>query len=263
MAGKSDIESFARVGGAAALGLYLAGLLVVNAYLFGLGVTDFSPLNPRFVYTGAVVLFLAAVAFVLFVTAFSAVEGGVRKALLRPALVSLPLAAYVALLLQSGRLQGPVEALWQAGLLYASDIAFGLTAFSIWVTAAPHRPEAGVLWNKKVIEPTFAKVNKRFDWAGRILLILLVPIVFGLCMTAHGLYAYPEIPPQFGGARPTAAVVLLEGALADQLGDASGRAEVRLLFESEDAFVAELESGRVIRLSKDTIAAVELGVRPE
>jgi hypothetical protein len=51
-----DLENIIKGAGALALGLYVLGLLIVNAYLFRLGASDFTLVRPRFVYTGALIV---------------------------------------------------------------------------------------------------------------------------------------------------------------------------------------------------------------
>jgi hypothetical protein len=48
-----SLEKLGRIFGALAILLYIIGLLTVNTYLFSLGVSEFSLLRARFIYTGA------------------------------------------------------------------------------------------------------------------------------------------------------------------------------------------------------------------
>jgi hypothetical protein len=59
-----DVEKFAKLLAAVAIGLYVVGLLGVNSYLFSLGASDFTLTRARFVYTG--VLISAAFALTYF-----------------------------------------------------------------------------------------------------------------------------------------------------------------------------------------------------
>jgi len=57
-----DVERIARLVAALALLLYITGLFAVNGYLGTLGMSDFTIVRTRFIYTGALILGSALVA---------------------------------------------------------------------------------------------------------------------------------------------------------------------------------------------------------
>jgi hypothetical protein len=59
------LEEWLKLAGGVALSLYVIGLTVVNAYLYSLGVSDFALVRPRFIYAGALICGLTALAYLI------------------------------------------------------------------------------------------------------------------------------------------------------------------------------------------------------
>lgn len=57
------VEEWAKIAASFVLSLYVIGLVAVNGYLFGLGASDFSLVRPRFIYAGASICALTAIAY--------------------------------------------------------------------------------------------------------------------------------------------------------------------------------------------------------
>lgn len=62
--GKDSLEILTKFLAVLAICTYIVGVLTVNSYLFSFGIADFSPLRPRFIYTGVLVLGAVAMSFV-------------------------------------------------------------------------------------------------------------------------------------------------------------------------------------------------------
>lgn len=76
---RADIEGIARLLGILALTLYIVGLIAVNGYLYSLGVTDFSLVRTRFIYTGALLASFLVLPYALLTGAITLAKRPVKS----------------------------------------------------------------------------------------------------------------------------------------------------------------------------------------
>jgi hypothetical protein len=245
--------------GLAAFGVlaYVFGLLTVNTYLFRLGVTDFSLLKPRFIYTGALVglcLTLGALlpAFgLLYVTTLSSpasFHAQLKSTLGEVAAWPISLAAYslLPLLFIAGpvllyeRLLSPSPSAFSDAIgLYefAFSVAF-MTALvsAMWTSSKSRRANRlqiidrgpSKTWSEQhLFSSTWRDLRKWSSNSGAADISSLAVIqAIGLVALAvfvwnFAIKVYPKIPDQFGGGRPKQVQLALSDDGAKIMGEVS------------------------------------------
>ena len=205
------LEGIAKGTAALTVGLYILGLLSVNGYLFWLGVSDFTLVRPRFVYTGALIGATFLISAVGLGLGGSSIyehwkQGmpiyhplGIIVLLMT---LPLPLAFLSVFFLRTNsceyRGQEPCEASWGLALSLANRIyivgiiAATLIVIGITLATIPAR--------NRPIALTYASSAY---------------YLFGIVLVLAGYAAYfmatiyPMVPVQFGGGRPVAARLLI------------------------------------------------------
>ena len=270
------IELITKSAAVALAVCYLVGLLVVNIYLWSLGISEFSLLKVRFVYTGAVVLIWLSASLILSV---------------------------LAVLIASVSKEAEVEHVWVRRLqrlMYrrdaqlVADIILWVGAFSypLWlgnrVLSGAYLP---IHWPLiRVLLPTY----------GRLLLvvaclILLASVMNGLVdrflfiatrndrrmylavLTFSTLLAffgyvrsfshriYPVLPEQAGGGKPRDVQIVFSPdhasimkslgiPVCEPLGISS---RVRLMFDSDNGVVVE-SRGKIVQLRKEMVDGIRI-----
>lgn len=241
-----SLEDFIRlIGGGTAL-CYVIGLLVVQFYLYTLGVSDFALIRTRYILTGFFALIPLSV-FVLIILLVivlvqqwgSDPEDRARKT---SAPYERPIAGLsdwlVAVILGSSSLLLVSSIEWR---FPATDyLLFG----SLGVLAAIGVVGAAViLWAR-------AMAAQLRDYAGAIQILLMFLIAAFLLVLYLDFFAnsiYPSVPEQIGGGQSrTVELVITEdaiarGLVADMLGsDASGRSDkLDLVWETQAALILQ------------------------
>jgi hypothetical protein len=235
----------AKFAALAAIIAHAVGLVVVNIYLFNLGIADFELFRPRFILTGALALTI--------VTLSTALVAYLRDVWAYCTENQLPYSR-CAVRLAPGLVYAGI-ALWAlVHLLHQTvfrAIATYVVAFSVGNALVKlSQPARSYYWYR--ILPAAV-----IGLAGGIYLLML-----------FSFNIYPSIPQQFGGAEPhrgqflvkpdaKAGVVELGISFANK--DASVTEPVLVLFEGNTYYVIQSEDGSIVlRLSKDSIVRARL-----
>jgi hypothetical protein len=251
-----DYETIAKLAGAFAAILYVIGLLAINGYLFSLGVSDFSLARPRFVYTGALILFITAIYLLIPVYGFKVTEDSIRSGHLITRLFNiLPLIIvppiFVGLIL--------------AAVNRSIDSFYSVSVFSFVVY-----PIALLCAALSLMLVRFF-LHMEGTWGflkfGRLVFVMSnVTILVGLYLAAFMAFLYPKIPEQFGGGEPVRAVLLikedaLEGARNLGLPTQTGKPltePLDLMYEGSQAYVIRLTDRSIVRLDKSAVVGVRI-----
>lgn len=256
-----NLDHVTKLAGAAAIGLYVLGLLIVNTYLFGLGVSDFSVLRTRFVLTGLLallpplaLLFLALLAASV-VTDFGELwdrdekpkQFQTRSMLILRAilLATLPLAL--------------ISQFDEYGIgpnLILPD--------RILLLMAPIFVMAMVLSMSPIFDNDDMNKMSGFQFSVMVLGSVMFAGIFGIgYLDGFANDVYPKVPEQFGGGKPkTVQLLFASGSepLAEKLGLAPAE-PVSLLWETENVYVVR-EAGNddapVLQIDRDAVSAVLL-----
>jgi hypothetical protein len=267
-----DFQQLAKLGGVAALVTYIAGLVIVNASLFNLGVSEFELFRPRFVATGALVvgaitlstLAVAGTGWIVWRIVL-ALPGptdpkangaspkppfGVRLLFLANAGIMLAVPVGVLLLLGQG--------LGEAVGAYAVSAVFGgLVSLQYWFTklSEPRRESKPGEW----------QMPARPKWLMPLVLWPMVLAYTVLMVQTFADHVYPRVPEQFGGGETRVIRLVMVKDEADaarelglQIAPASrvtGRVE--LLFRGHDFYVVRaIDTADVAVLDAKLVAGV-------
>jgi hypothetical protein len=273
-----DWEKAGKVGAAIVGLLYVVGLLTVNTYLYRIGAAEFSLLKAQYIYTGALtlapILFCSlSPAYAYFVVrspAFSKVldsdpgRSGFQWSFLR--LVASPYSRWfngivfallplVALVPFVDPAEGLPGRIWTSVQMYWVSAATGLIAFGLFVVLSA-KQSAEKKHKSKVPKPVVA--------FGALVFFVGYTSWYLSLFTTH---IYTNVPGQFGGGQPAMNRLVFfadKASVALDLGiqmpeGSTLSAPVSLLFETDKSYVVLVDGKRVVRLSKDLIAAVQVG----
>jgi hypothetical protein len=258
--------------------LYVVGLLTTNAYLYSLGVSDFSLLRARFVLTGLVTLMPFAIALVggLYaaddVAAFAVAGGGAGRVfrwLLRD--VAIPFALFFLLyvvLFWYAAADDVGEAVRAAALLTVTCtmlVVALLGGLAMYQVIGRHSP--GIRGPRRR-----SRVLGQFtEWIGlpdpafaTVALAVGGPLLVLTFIGWFGHHVYPEIPEQLGGGQPRLVQLLIApGAIpaARELGlqvspDSPVTPPLELVWEGDDTYVIRLpdpREGAIVQLAGDLV----------
>jgi hypothetical protein len=238
--------------------LYVVGFLTSNAYLYKLGVADFSLLRTRFVLTGA--LTLAPLMLALIMGVYAAVDASVfvgdmgrvkRSHLLLLGDVAIPFALYFVLfhVVAGNDLSTSAR---DAALLSVtcSLIVLTLLGCVAFYRQSNGRPMRRLFYRGERV--AYERFTDRFGIPDALVENLLVVVGGVLVVLAYiglfGQHFYPTIPEQLGGGRPRPAQVLVAAGAApaaraiglDVSEDAPLSSPVSLLWVGEDTYVIRL-----------------------
>lgn len=259
---------------------YVVGFLTTNAYLYQLGVSDFSLLRTRFVLTG--VLTLAPLALALITGVYVALDATVyvgdlwriKRAHLAVLVdVAIPFALYF-LLFSYVAGNEPVVAARDAALLtvICAVIVLALIATLTLYRRSERKPLRRIIYRGDRVE--YERFTERFgvpDAVVETLIFILGGILLILTyLGIFGVHFYPIIPEQLGGGRPrTAQLLVTANAIpaARELGidvteGAPLSGPVQLLWEGEDTLVIRLPAPHqrsVVQLDRGLIDGVVTG----
>jgi hypothetical protein len=225
-----SIDSLTRMITFIALASYAIGLVVVNGYLFGLGISDFELLRPRFVMTGLLVLStLAVVTYGLLyagwlllhqVFARSRIDFVWRLLSLAKAAIGVGLPWVVLRYVLRQDTFTALVLYWFTGVLglIVLHAAFSLGPGKSWLDRNQEE------WRKKrearKRSARGSRMRTRRDvpsWVSRFALpVFLVPYLF-MYFAIFATDVYPSVPEQFGGGRPKAVRFLVKSDAVDQL----------------------------------------------
>lgn len=277
----APLEMLVKVLAASAALFYVMGFLTTNAYLFLLGVADFSLLRTRFILTG-VLVFIPLVPALLggIYAAVDMVVHRNERGLTRRAYtwilidIALPFLFYFFLF----AVMAENELVTSARLAALLSLVCSVLVMAILFTAAIYRTSGrrplSYLMLRNKPESADEHFRHRFgvpDAAVEGLVLALVALVLFLTyLGLFGQFFYPLVPEQMGGGRPRTAQLLIAGdgiAAAQQLGLSVSEGDpltdpVQLLWEGEDSYAVRLPAPNqrtVVQLARGLVAGVVTG----
>ncbi len=259
---------------------YVIGFLTTNAYLYLIGVSDFSLLRTRFILTGVLTLLPIILALVggiyaaLDLSAQSADGGLSPRTYLWVLLdVALPFVLYFALFtLVAGN--DVVASARDAALLSvvcAGIVLAVLTSLSLYHVSR-RRPLSHLARRGQPIR--YERFSARFGIPDALVESMIFGVaglvIFLVYIGLFGQYFYPTFPEQIGGGRPRTAQMLIAADAVPavrELGlevtvDAPLTPPLELLWEGEETYVIRLprpHNRTVVQLTRALIAGVVTG----
>jgi hypothetical protein len=248
---RESILERAEVVGKALGGLtvlsYVMGLLIVNAYLFSLGVADFDVLRPRYIYTGGLVVLgiVLATGGFLFARSFfrpplSLIRGWDLHSP-EPALAVSASIAYFIALVSASKIHGDVgiseilASVPNALTLYVYALGTGLFLVG------------GIHFWRQVSNRRSSIEFWRIPWWTRVFSLLALSIVsLGLLLFSFAGTVYGGLPVPFGGGRPTPVQIVVdeEGTRAlmalrvpSDVTNGTVRCALQVLYEGNDYYL--------------------------
>ena len=275
-----DVDTLARQFAFLAVLLYIIGFLTTNLYLQQFGFSDFSPINPRFILTGGLVLFPIIFNYLLLTFEFSILSDKFSNTVLKSKFTvhQLP-----ALILKTTKkiFVSPILLLSIPILIFPYIIYFlcfikndtvfngGLKAvylcsFILVLSLLP-----SILWREHIIfSIPLTKLSLDKQDYRTVFMILLFSLYLYIIIFAQDIY--PQVPEQFGGGEPRKVRILFAKAQAEALQKngistcSSGNVlsnwskPVSLLFEGSEKYLLRLEDKRPpIQLYKRNVDVVE------
>jgi hypothetical protein len=254
-----DADKIVKLGSAMLGSLYIIGLLVTNYYLFSLGISDFSVVKAKFIYTGFIAVIPASIAIFSLVAALSYFREETTPSGINPTVWSIVRYSNIGMLL----LIPPI--LFIAGLGPRNGISFYFVS-----AAAGFLTLAVIQWNPAAIKATKARL------AAAIVGLLFFAGYFHWYLSLCAAFLLTEVPQQFGGLRATQARMLIESnsveplrAMGLPLPDKSQLTQpVDIVFESETAYFVstwsdsapnhEISEAVTLQIAKGDVKAVQI-----
>jgi hypothetical protein len=277
---KIPIEALVRSVAIVGALFYVLGFLTTNAYLYKLGVSDFSLLRTRFILTG--VLTLAPLALALIGGLYAALDvtlcGGHARLTSRAYLwiladIALPFVLYFVLFSVVAE-NDVVTSARDAALLSAvcAVIVLALLAALAIYRKSDRRPLSHLAYRGQPIP--YDRFTERFGVPNALVETMIFAVAGVVLFLAYiglfGQYFYPTLPEQLGGGRPRMAQILVSGDAVPavrQLGlDVTETAPlsppVQLLWEGEESYVIRLprpHHGAVVQIARGLVDGVVTG----
>jgi hypothetical protein len=260
---------------------YVRGFLTTNAYLYKLGVSDFSLLRTRFILTGVLTLAPLALALIggiyaaLDVTVYGSDSGLTTRAYLWIlADIALPFALYFTFF--SGVAENDVvTSARDAASLSAvcAVIVLALLVSLALYRKSERRPLSHLAYRGQ--QPvSYDRFTERFGVPNEVVETMIFAVAGVVLFLAYiglfGQYFYPTLPEQLGGGRPRMAQILVSGEAVPavrELGlevteDAPLSPPVQLLWEGEESYVIRLPRpphGAVVQIARSLVGGVVTG----
>ena len=252
------VEQVGKFIAGLAIALYILGLLSVNGYLLGLGVSDFSLVRARFIYTGALEILTLAFGYFLPIVTYRKVRHIYRTVptpfrswrlhLFAPIFIASSIiipVSFIALALSVG-----------TDNLKASELFYGFYIVSAGLIA-------GILATKSLDRIEETRHQEAFNRNTAMAIEIVSLWAIGVLYAGVFMYlAYPRIPVQFGGGRPQDTRLLLTQEALDgakELGlPIAGTSrltdQVKLMYEGSDSYVIRLDNGSIVQLKRNLVA---------
>lgn len=259
---------------------YVVGFLTTNAYLYKLGVSDFSLLRTRFVLTGVLTLIPLALALMggMYAAVDTAAFGGIGRNMSRASLwaladISVPFLLYF-LLFWFVADNDPATSARDAALLSAICaviVAAFLAALALFQRSG-RRPVSHLVYRRKSV--SYERFTGWFGIPDGVVECLVFAVAGTLLLFAYigvfGDHFYPMIPEQIGGGRPRVVQLLVAADAVPavrELGlhvtaEAPVSPPVGLLWEGEQAMIVRLpppHERTVVQLSRGLIDGIVTG----
>lgn len=254
---------------------YVLGLLVVNMYLFKIGVSDFSVLRPRFVLTGFLatipLLFVAniALAVVIAVEGFSGRPRPVDSAESRFKSVLVWFAVFMLFAITTLTIWGWVI---RSSIEFRSDLNAefdGSDVVSLFYILLLIPTIIALISTDALLNSASRRINRTQlqTWGFPIGLIFMFSLLIFYYIDFFSSTFYPIVPEQFGGGGPKEVAIILapdSNALGATLGfreAAQGlmSRHVDLLWETEQVYVVRdrtIRDAPVVLIDRDAVSAV-------
>ena len=256
--GKIAIDTLVRSVATVGALFYVLGFLTTNAYLYKLGVSDFSLLRTRFILTGVLTLAPLALALIgglyaaLDVTLYGSDTGLTSGAYLWILLdVAFPFFLYFVLFSVVAE-NDAVTSARDAALLSAVCAVIVLAALASLAIyrKSDRRPLSHLAYRGRPV--TFDRFTERFGVPNAVVETMIFAVAGVVLILAYiglfGQYFYPTMPEQIGGGRPRVAQILVSADAVPALReigldvtvDAPLSPPVQLLWEGEESYVIRL-----------------------
>jgi len=259
---------------------YVLGFLTTNAYLYKLGVSDFSLLRTRFILTGVLTLAPLALALIggiyaaLDATLYGSHSGLTTRAYLWIlADIALPFALYFTLFSVVAE-NDVVTSARDAALLSAvcAVIVLALLLSLALYRKSERRPLSHLAYRGQPV--TYDRFTERFSVPNAVVETMIFAVAGVVLFLAYvglfGQYFYPRLPEQLGGGRPRMAQILVTGDATpavrelglDVTENAPLSPPVQLLWEGEESYVIRLprpNNGAVVQIARGLVGGVVTG----
>jgi hypothetical protein len=258
--GKIPVETLVRSVAIVGALFYVLGFLTTNAYLYKLGVSDFSLLRTRFILTGVLTLAPLVLALIggiyaaLDVTVYGSHTGLTSRAYLWVlGDIALPFALYFTLFSVVAE-NDIVTSARDAALLSAvcAVIVLALLAALAVYRKSDRRPLSHLAYRGQPV--TYDRFTERFGVPSAAIETMIFAVagvvLFLVYVGLFGQYFYPTLPEQLGGGRPRVAQILVSADAVpairelglDVTENAPLSPPVQLLWEGEESYVIRLRS---------------------
>jgi len=278
--GKIPIETLVRSVAIVGALFYVLGFLTTNAYLYKLGVSDFSLLRTRFILTGVLTLAPLALALIggiyaaLDVTVYSSHTGLTTRAYFWIlADIALPFALYFTLFSVVAE-NDVITSARDAALLSAvcAVMVLALLASLALYRKSERRPLSHLAYRGQPV--IYDRFTERFGVPSAVVETMIFAVAGVVLFLAYiglfGQYFYPTLPEQLGGGRPRVAQILVSGDAVPavrELGlqvseEAPLSPPVQLLWEGEESYVIRLprpHHGAVVQIARGLVGGVVTG----
>jgi hypothetical protein len=278
--GKIPIETLVRSVATVGALFYVLGFLTTNAYLYKLGVSDFSLLRTRFILTGVLTIAPLALALIgglyaaLDVTVYGGDGGLTTRAYLWILLdIAFPFTLYFVLFSVVAE-NDVITSARDAALLSAVCAVIVLAALASLAVyrKSERRPLSHLAYRGQPV--TYDRFTERFGVPNAVVETTIFAVAGVVLILAYiglfGQYFYPTMPEQLGGGRPRVAQILVSGDAVPavrELGlDVTEAAPlsppVELLWEGEESYVIRLPRPHhraVVQLARGLVAGVVTG----
>jgi hypothetical protein len=269
----NQLERITRALALVSVIIYGVGLLVVNAFLFHLGFSDFDLLKPRFILTG--MLFLAVISISTVVPIWTSRQiaatvvrqdeslprKGAKSAFFLVVLVA-PVVACIALF----------ESPWPiAARMYVQNFLLGVLIVEP-IPGWQVLPKSVRVWFLQREKLASGRSEVRWVYSFYFLLLCIGIAFMGLaCVDAFASRVFPFIPAHIGGSEPRNVRLIVspphEKALLDlgvPLTDTNSNITkpVELVFEGNDFYLIQKEQpprgihGPIFKLEKEIVVSV-------
>jgi len=259
------LDDWAKVAASFALSLYGIGLVAVNGYLFGRGVSDFALVRARFIYAGALICALAAIAYALPEMAMKntreliaerKAKGTFRGWRRLSSLMSWWYGFWFPVLLFFGILASHYGSFEDGALtlpvLLGVAILLTITSYLVvWTFIYIIGSIIGSMRTRDA-SPAFVGLS--------VFIILLLGVGY-IPLFMNTIYS--RVPEQFGGGRPRTVRLLLTNEAKNQIEDLypGVRGEVsspcvEMLYEGTDFYLVDLGDRTTIQLQRDLVLGV-------
>ncbi len=277
---KMAVEQLIKSLAAVTAVFYVVGFLTTNAYLYKLGVSDFSLLRTRFILTGVLTTIPLVLALMggIYAAVDTAAFGGLGRNMSRASLwtladIAVPFLLYF-LLFWFVADNDPVTAARDAAILSvicAVMVAAFLATLALF-RRSDRRPVSHLVYRRKSV--SYERFTGWFGIPDGVVECLVFAVAGPLLLVAYigvfGDHFYPMIPEQIGGGRPRVVQLLVASNAVpavrelglDVTAEAPLSPPVELLWEGEQSMIVRLPPPRertVVQLSRGLVDGIAAG----